>query len=60
MDNPKPKVLINHVGITNIRKIGSEQNHLKVLVNENEAKLDGIGFGLGPLLIKYHLFRKFH
>lgn len=50
MDNPKPKVLINNVDITSIRKIGSEQNHLKLLVNENGANLDGVGFGLGPLV----------
>ncbi|MEH7245485.1 single-stranded-DNA-specific exonuclease RecJ [Neobacillus niacini] len=49
MDNPKPKVLINNVQISTMRKIGSEQNHLKVLVNENGANLDGIGFGLGKL-----------
>jgi single-stranded-DNA-specific exonuclease len=49
MDNPKPKVLINNVDITNIRKIGTEQNHLKVLVNENGLNLDGVGFGLGIL-----------
>jgi single-stranded-DNA-specific exonuclease len=49
MDNPKPKVLINGVQITSMRKIGSEQNHLKVLVNENGVNLDGIGFGLGSL-----------
>lgn len=50
MDNPKPKVLINNVDIANMRKIGSEQNHLKVLVNENGSNLDGIGFGLGALM----------
>jgi single-stranded-DNA-specific exonuclease len=50
VDNPKPKVLINHVDITSIKKIGSEQNHLKVLVNEKGANLDGVGFGLGHLV----------
>ncbi|PLS01269.1 single-stranded-DNA-specific exonuclease RecJ [Neobacillus cucumis] len=50
MDNPKPKVLINDVAISSMRKIGSEQNHLKVLVNEDNASLDGVGFGLGPLV----------
>ncbi|CAH2717209.1 hypothetical protein BACCIP111895_04399 [Neobacillus rhizosphaerae] len=50
MDNPKPKVLINNVEIANMRKIGSEQNHLKVLVNEAGTNLDGIGFGLGHLV----------
>jgi single-stranded-DNA-specific exonuclease len=49
MDNPKPKVLVNRVEIVNIRKIGSEQNHLKVSVNDHGANLDGVGFGLGPL-----------
>ncbi|MEH7273635.1 single-stranded-DNA-specific exonuclease RecJ [Neobacillus vireti] len=50
MDNPKPKVLIQDVQISTIRKIGSEQNHLKIMVNENGANLDGIGFGLGQLV----------
>jgi len=49
MDNPKPKVLINNVEVASMRKIGSEQNHLKVLVNEGGANLDGVGFGLGAL-----------
>ncbi|MED3562162.1 single-stranded-DNA-specific exonuclease RecJ [Bacillus xiapuensis] len=49
MDNPKPKVLINEVQVSTMRKIGSNQNHLKILVNENEANLDGVGFGLGTL-----------
>ncbi len=50
MDNPKPKVLISNVEISTMRKIGSEQNHLKVMVNENGTNLDGIGFGLGHLV----------
>ncbi|MFF2447682.1 single-stranded-DNA-specific exonuclease RecJ [Neobacillus sp. NPDC058068] len=50
MDNPKPKVLINNAEIASMRKIGSEQNHLKVLVNEADANLDGVGFGLGSLV----------
>ncbi|MCM3725254.1 single-stranded-DNA-specific exonuclease RecJ [Neobacillus cucumis] len=50
MDNPKPKVLIDNVAITSMRKIGSEQNHLKVLVSEEDSTLDGIGFGLGTLV----------
>lgn len=49
MDNPKPKVLISNVEISTMRKIGSEQNHLKIMVNRNGTNLDGIGFGLGPL-----------
>ncbi|AZU63468.1 single-stranded-DNA-specific exonuclease RecJ [Neobacillus mesonae] len=50
VDNPKPKVLINNVEIANIRKIGSEQNHLKITVNDPAGNLDGVGFGLGAVV----------
>jgi single-stranded-DNA-specific exonuclease len=50
MDNSKPKVLIDSVDIAGIRKIGSDQNHLKIVLNENGVNLDGVGFGLGALV----------
>jgi len=50
MDNPKPKVLVTNVGIGSMRKIGSEQNHLKLVVSEESGSLDGVGFGLGALV----------
>ncbi|WP_462412346.1 single-stranded-DNA-specific exonuclease RecJ [Neobacillus sp. Marseille-QA0830] len=50
MDNAKPKVLISNAEISSIKKIGSDQSHLKVLLNDNGANLDGIGFGLGSLV----------
>ncbi|AIM15729.1 MULTISPECIES: single-stranded-DNA-specific exonuclease RecJ [Neobacillus] len=50
VENAKPMVLINDVDITSIRKIGSDQNHLKIVVNKNGNSLDGIGFGLGSLV----------
>lgn len=49
MDNPKPKVLLKDAGISNYRKIGSEQNHLKITLEKNGFLLDTIGFGLGSL-----------
>jgi single-stranded-DNA-specific exonuclease len=49
MDNPKPKVAIKDVQIANIRKIGSDHNHLKLTVAEEDSSLDGVGFGLGAL-----------
>ncbi|HYK73686.1 MAG TPA: single-stranded-DNA-specific exonuclease RecJ, partial [Pseudoneobacillus sp.] len=49
MENPKPKVLIKDSTIANIRKIGSEQNHLKMTIEQNGIQLDGIGFGLGKI-----------
>ncbi|MBD8069316.1 single-stranded-DNA-specific exonuclease RecJ [Bacillus sp. PS06] len=47
MNNPKPRVRIKDVSIQGIRKIGSDQNHLKMTFEENGFALDSIGFGLG-------------
>jgi single-stranded-DNA-specific exonuclease len=49
MENPKPKVLLKDVGISSYRKIGSEQNHLKITLEKNGFSLDSIGFGLGRI-----------
>ncbi|EIJ78999.1 single-stranded-DNA-specific exonuclease RecJ [Bacillus methanolicus PB1] len=48
-DNPKPKVLIENVNIAAIRKIGSDQSHLKITLENDGALLDGVGFGMGHL-----------
>ncbi|PLR78031.1 single-stranded-DNA-specific exonuclease RecJ [Bacillus sp. V3-13] len=48
-DNPKPKVLVENAAISSMRKIGSNQDHLKMTLEDNGAELDGIGFGLGHL-----------
>lgn len=47
MDNPKPKLFMSDVQIVNMRKIGSDQNHLKMTVAKCGSSLDGVGFGLG-------------
>ena len=49
MGNPKPKVLIKEVDIANMRKIGAQQNHLKITLDHDGSSLDGVGFGLGGL-----------
>lgn len=49
MENPKPKVLLKDAGISNFRKIGSDQNHLKITLEKKGFILDTIGFGLGRL-----------
>jgi single-stranded-DNA-specific exonuclease len=49
MENPKPKVLLKDAGISNFRKIGTEQNHLKMTVEKNGHLLDAIGFGFGKI-----------
>ena len=45
--NPKPKILIDSVQLANIRKIGTNQNHLKLHLKRKIKQLDGVGFGLG-------------
>jgi single-stranded-DNA-specific exonuclease len=47
MGNPKPKILIEKSEIAGIRKIGANQNHLKLQLKKNESALDGVGFNLG-------------
>ncbi|MGE6375532.1 single-stranded-DNA-specific exonuclease RecJ [Peribacillus muralis] len=46
--NPKPRILIDSVQLSSVRKIGANQNHLKVQLEDGDNhKLDGVGFGLG-------------
>ncbi|CAN7307459.1 single-stranded-DNA-specific exonuclease RecJ [Rossellomorea sp. LjRoot5] len=49
MKNPKPKWIIDHVSIEHYKKIGSAQNHLKLVLEDKGVQLDGVGFGLGEL-----------
>lgn len=49
VSNPKPKVLIEDANISTLRKIGSDQSHLKLSLEEAGTSLDGIGFGFGYL-----------
>lgn len=51
ISNPTPKVLIQDAKLTQMRRIGSEENHLKMLVEEDGQTLDCIGFQFGHL---YH------
>ncbi|MEC2072125.1 single-stranded-DNA-specific exonuclease RecJ [Alkalihalophilus marmarensis] len=49
VNNPTPKVMLEGVHIDQMRRIGSESNHLKMSFVQNGASLDGIGFHLGHL-----------
>ncbi|WP_078428976.1 single-stranded-DNA-specific exonuclease RecJ [Alkalihalobacterium alkalinitrilicum] len=49
VSNPVPKVMIEEVNIAQIRRIGTDENHLKVLFEHEGTTLDGIGFQLGYL-----------
>ncbi|TKC20054.1 single-stranded-DNA-specific exonuclease RecJ [Robertmurraya kyonggiensis] len=50
MHNPKPRVLIKEANIAQIKKIGADQNHLKLMLEDQGNTLDGVGFGLGALV----------
>ncbi|MGM7636559.1 single-stranded-DNA-specific exonuclease RecJ [Bacillus sp. Hm123] len=47
VSNPKPKVLIEEIGLSSMRKIGSDKTHLKLQLDDQQASLDSIGFGMG-------------
>jgi single-stranded-DNA-specific exonuclease len=49
VSNPKPKVLIDGASISTLRKIGADQSHLKLALEEEGTVIDGIGFGFGHL-----------
>lgn len=49
MDNPKPIVMIENAYVSSIRKIGANQNHLKMVLESTDKVLDGVGFNLGHL-----------
>ncbi|MFC3883052.1 single-stranded-DNA-specific exonuclease RecJ [Bacillus songklensis] len=49
MSNAKPKVMVEDVNISSIRKIGADQTHLKLTFEDEGMTIDGVGFGLGHL-----------
>ncbi|MCM3663877.1 single-stranded-DNA-specific exonuclease RecJ [Mesobacillus subterraneus] len=49
VSNPKPRVLIEEANISTLRKIGADQSHLKLSLEEAGTTIDGIGFGFGHL-----------
>ncbi|WP_100406587.1 single-stranded-DNA-specific exonuclease RecJ [Bacillus solitudinis] len=49
VSNPTPKVMLEGVNLAEMRRIGSDSNHLKISFSQNGGNLDGIGFNLGHL-----------
>ncbi|WLD92210.1 single-stranded-DNA-specific exonuclease RecJ [Alkalihalobacillus sp. AL-G] len=49
VENPKPKFMIDQCQLKEIRRIGSESNHLKLALNGNQSTLDVIGFHFGEV-----------
>lgn len=56
VSNPTPRVLISDVMISEIKRIGSSSDHLKIQFTDGSAKLDAIGFQKGELMdeLSYH------
>ncbi|HCO71737.1 MAG TPA: single-stranded-DNA-specific exonuclease RecJ [Enterococcus sp.] len=53
-DNPLPKFLFSNLMTQNARQIGSENQHLKlVMSDESNTQLDVIGFGFGKDLVAF-------
>ncbi|RDW19288.1 single-stranded-DNA-specific exonuclease RecJ [Oceanobacillus arenosus] len=48
MKNPKPNFAIKEIP-ADARQIGAKKNHLKLLFNEEDVQVEGIGFGMGDL-----------
>lgn len=54
MDNPLPNFLFEKVSVINNRTIGADNKHLKfTLTDENNQKLEGIGFGFGSEALEF-------
>ncbi len=49
MNNPKPIIHVKDVTLANVRKIGAEQKHLKIVFEQEEQQLDCVGFGMGHI-----------
>jgi len=45
--NPKPKIIMEKLTISQLRQIGADNKHLKVVLEKEGSSLDGVGFGMG-------------
>jgi single-stranded-DNA-specific exonuclease len=49
MENPKPRILLQNVEVSLLRRVGADQNHMKAVFSANGKTIDAIGFGIGQL-----------
>lgn len=47
MDNPTPKFVIRNVNLVGIRKMGKDQSHLKLTLEQDGQLIDAVSFGNG-------------
>jgi len=45
--NPKPKIIMEELTVSQLRQIGADNKHLKVVLEKEGTSLDGVGFGMG-------------
>ncbi|MGO4887402.1 single-stranded-DNA-specific exonuclease RecJ [Anaerobacillus sp. MEB173] len=49
VSNPTPKIMIENTNISQIKRIGSDENHLKMILENSGYTIDCVGFGLGEI-----------
>lgn len=49
VSNPKPIIMIEDAGFEGMRKIGGNQTHIKMALQQETASIDCVGFGFGYL-----------
>lgn len=47
--NRKPKILVEDASFSGLRRIGKNDNHLKITLSQAGQQIDGVGFGCGDL-----------
>ncbi|OLN23457.1 single-stranded-DNA-specific exonuclease RecJ [Domibacillus antri] len=47
MNNPKPLFFIKEAKVSSMKKIGANQTHLKVVLEQDGQTIDCVGFGMG-------------
>lgn len=51
--NPKPRIAVRGSALAEIKQIGSDKNHLKMVIKDGDAVLEGVAFKKGELY--YHI-----
>ena len=62
MGNPIPLFGARNVKVVNARRVGKDNNHLKLMLQQNEIFIDAIAFGQGEIMdkIKHQIEIAFH
>lgn len=58
MGNPRPKFLVKENKIAAMKKIGANEDHLKIILKDDSTSIDCVGFGFGDLYEQISPFSK--